>query len=215
MEITWYGQSYFKLKGKTAVAVIDPFDPAMTGLKLPKEVVADAVMQTHSHADHSNVTSVSGDPIVITGPGEYEVKGISIIGVLTYHDKVKGAERGLNTVYNIHFEGLNIVHLGDLGHTLSEEQIREIGVTDILMIPVGGTYTIDAKLATEVVSQLEPKVIIPMHYGDVPDLKIEGLAPVADFLKEIGKEAAEPVSKLTITKDKLPDEPQLVVLQKS
>jgi len=214
VDISWFGQSYFRIKGKTSTVVIDPYDPAITGLKLPKEVIADAVLQTHSHADHANVSSVSGDPIVVTGPGEYEVKGISVLGIQTYHDKVKGAERGLNTVYNVNFEGLNIVHLGDLGHLLSEEQIREIGVTDILMIPVGGTYTIDAKLAAEVVNQLEPKIILPMHYGGVPDLKIE-LAPLTDFLKEMGKEVSEPVAKLTISKDKLSDEPQIVVLQKS
>lgn len=214
MEINWLGQACFRIKGKNATVVIDPFDPEAIGLKLPKDLAADAVLQSHEHKDHSNLAAVAGDPIQVTGPGEYEVKGISIVGIPTFHDKSLGSERGMNTVYNITIDGINIVHLGDLGHTLSEEQVQLIDLTDILLIPVGGVYTIDAKDATQVVAQLEPKVIIPMHYGDIPGLKFE-LAPVSDFLKELGKDVAEPVNKYVITKDKLPEEPQVVVFQKS
>lgn len=213
MDINWFGQACFRIKGKNATVVIDPYDPDMLGLKLPKDLTADAVLQSHEHKDHSHLEAVTGDPIQITGPGEYEVKGISIVGVPTFHDKVQGAERGMNTVYNIAIDGINIVHLGDLGHTLSEEQSQLIDVADILLIPVGGVYTIDAKEAAQVVSQLEPKVIVPMHYA-LPGLKVE-LAPVEDFLKELGKEVGEPVVKYSITKDKLPEEPQVVVFQKS
>ena len=213
MDIYWYGQALFKLKGKNATIVVDPFDQAMIGLKLPKpaELEADAVLVTHSHGDHSFVEAVGGDPLKVLGPGEYEIKGVSINGISVFHDKTQGSERGKNTVYHIEMDGLDIVHVGDLGHTFTEEQIQEIGNTDILLIPVGSVYTINAKEAAEVVTQLEPKIIIPMHYGGLPGLKppLEG---VENFLKEMGAENVTPVVKLTITKDKLPEEPQVVVL---
>lgn len=213
MDIYWYGQACFKLKGKSATIIIDPFAPEFTGLKLPKDLEADVAIKTHDHEDHSNLKAVTGNPVEIIGPGEYEVKGVSINGVQVFHDKKEGAERGKNTIYNIQIDGLNVVHLGDLGHLLTEAQIQALGITDILLVPVGGTYTIDAKDAAEVVSQLEPKIIIPMHYG-YPGLKFP-LMGVDNFLKEMGTENIEPATKLSITKDKLPEEPQVVVLNKS
>lgn len=212
MDIYWNGQAMFRIKGKQATVIIDPFDP-MIGLKLPKDLTADMVLQTHAHPDHANTAATNPESIKITGPGEYEVKGVAVTGVATHHDSQKGEERGKNTVYNIEIDGVNIVHMGDLGHVLEEDQVDEIGSTDILLIPVGGTYTIDAKDAARVVTQLEPKVVIPMHY------KIEGLnAPlegVDAFLKEMAIDKVEPLPKLTITKDKLPDETEVVVLNKS
>lgn len=213
MDILWYGQAAFKLKGKTTTVVIDPFNPEMMNLKLPKDLSADIVLQTHDHPDHSFVSAVGGEPVVLTGPGEYEIKGVAIVGVGTYHDDKKGEERGRNTVYNIDVDGINIVHLGDLGHLLTDAQVEEIGDTDILLIPVGGKYTIDAKTASQVVASLEPRIIIPMHYA-LPGLKIE-LDGVEPFLKEMGAENKEPQPKLSITKDKLPEEPEVVVLSKS
>lgn len=213
MDIYWGGQALFKLKGKTSTVVIDPFDPEFIGLKLPKDLEADSVLITHDHGDHNNVSAVSGNPIVIQGPGEYEVKGVAITGVQAYHDNSQGSERGKDTIYHIYIDGLNVVHCGDLGHALTEAQIEEIGVTDILLIPVGGVFTIDAKEATNIVSQLEPRIVIPMHYS-LPGLKVE-LSPVEDFLKEMGKEGIEPQPKLTISKEKLPEEAQIVVLAKS
>ncbi len=212
MDIYWCGQAMFKIKGKSASLIIDPFDPDFIGLKLPKDLSADVVLKTHDHKDHSNLKAVTDNPVEIIGPGEYEVKGVAMVGVPVFHDNKQGEERGKNTVYNINIDGLNIVHLGDLGHVLTEEQTQEIGSCDILMIPVGGLYTIDAKQAAEVVAQLEPKIIIPMHYL-LPGLKVE-LAPVEEFLKEMGAEGIEPQPKLTVTKDKLPEEPQVVVLNK-
>lgn len=213
MDIIFLGQAAFKLKGKTATIIIDPFYPDFTGLKLPKDLTADIAISSHSHQDHSNLDAITGDPVKITGPGEYEIKGIAISGTQVFHDKVGGSERGKNTAYNIHIDGLNVVHLGDLGHQLTEEQVEEIGATDILLVPVGGVYTIDASEAAQVVASLEPKIVIPMHYK-LPGLKFE-LEPVESFLKEMGGEAAAPQSKLSITKEKLPDEPQVVVLEKS
>jgi L-ascorbate metabolism protein UlaG (beta-lactamase superfamily) len=214
MDIIWYGQSCFKLKGKQASVVIDPFDPNFIGLKLPKEIESDIVLKTHDHADHNNVNSVSGTPRIFVGPGEYESKGILITGVASFHDKTQGSERGLNTLFHVVVDDLKIVHLGDLGQTsLTEEQIQEIDQTDILLIPVGSTFTINAKEAANIVSQLEPKVIIPMHYA-LPGLSVE-LEPVENFLKEMGAEAIQPIPKLSIIKDKLPEEPTVVVLSKS
>jgi L-ascorbate metabolism protein UlaG (beta-lactamase superfamily) len=213
MDILYYGQACFKIKGKTASIIVDPFDPEIVGLKLPKDMEAQIVAKTHDHKDHNNLKTVTGEPIEVTGPGEYEIKGVAIVGISTFHDNSNGSERGKNTVYNFQIEGLNIVHLGDLGQDqLTQDQLEEIGSCDILMIPVGGTYTIYSKKATEIVSQLEPRIIIPMHYG-VDGLKFP-LDPVDNFLKEMGVENAEPQPKLTITKDKLPDEPQTIVLNK-
>ena len=213
MDIYFYGQAMFKLKGKTASVFIDPFKEEFTGLKLPKDLSGNVAISTHDHDDHNNLDGITDTVLKITGPGEYEVNGVSITGVSTFHDKEKGSQRGRNTVYNVNIDGLNIVHLGDLGHTLSEDQIEEIGTTDILLVPVGSVYTIDAKTASDVVSQLEPKIVIPMHYS-LPGLKFE-LGPVENFLKEMGFDAVEPLPKLSITKDKLPDELQVIVLNKA
>lgn len=213
MDIYFYGQACVKLKGKTAQVFIDPYKEEFTGLKLPKDLTADIAISTHNHDDHNNLEAITGDPIKITGPGEYEVKGVSVLGVSTFHDKEEGAQRGRNTVYNVGIDGLNVVHLGDLGHTLSENVIDEIGATDILFIPVGGIYTIDAKTASDVVTQLEPKIVIPIHYK-LSGLKFE-LDPLENFLKEMGFENLEAQLKLSVTKDKLPEELQVVVLSKA
>lgn len=213
MDINWFGQSCFRLKGKTASVVIDPFDPDKTGLKFPKDLEAQVVLSTHSHTDHSNTAGVGGNPLVISGPGEYEIAGVSVVGVGAYHDNKEGAERGKNTLYHILMDGINIVHLGDLGHLLSEEQLAQIDNTDILFVPVGGNYTIDAEIAAKVVAQMEPRIVIPMHY-QILGLKaeVEGVQP---FLKEMGAENVSPISKLTITKDKLPEETAVILLSKS
>lgn len=213
MDIYWGGQALFKIKGKTVTVVIDPFDPEI-GLKLPKDLSADAVLVTHSHHDHNNAAAVSGNPLVFDGPGEYEVKGAIMTGINSFHDSENGSQRGLNTIYQLIIDDLNIVHLGDLGqHELTETQVAQIDNADILLIPVGGVYTISGKEASQIVSQLEPKIIIPMHYK-VAGLKFE-LEGVENFLKEMGAENVAPQPKLSVTKDKLPEEPQVVVLSKS
>lgn len=218
MDLYWGGQALFKLKGKNAAVVIDPYSPEFTGLKLPKDLVGDVVLVSHAHEDHSNagaVTSPSGvAPMVFTEPGEYEVAGCVITGIDSFHDEKEGAERGKNTIFHLMFDGLNIVHLGDLGQSeLTEEQLSKIGEVDILLIPVGSVYTIDGKAAAGIVAQLEPKIIIPMHYK-IEDLKFE-LEGVEKFLKEMGAEGVTPLPKLSITKEKLPEEPQVILLSKS
>jgi len=212
MDIYWYGQSFFKLKGKNATVLIDPFQPEMVGLKLPKDLATDIVLRTHDHPDHNNIAAIPGTPVVIAGPGEYDSKGVAVTGIGVYHDNASGAERGKNTIYHIDIDNVNVVHLGDLGHELTQDQIEAIGSCDILLIPVGGTYTIDAKVASEVVAQLEPQIIIPMHFL-VDGLKIP-LEPVDKFLKEMAVEKVEPQPKLTISRDRLPEEPQVLVLSK-
>lgn len=218
MDIYWLGQACFKLKGKDAQVIIDPFDADFVGLKLPKDLQADVVLSTHDHQDHNNtqaVSSPSGEaPFVFKDPGEYEVKGVVITGISSFHDNSQGAERGKNTIFHLLFDNLNIVHLGDLGEEkLTEEQVAQITQTDILLIPVGSVYTIDGKVAAEIVAQLEPKIIIPMHHF-VEGLKFQ-LEGVDKFLKEMGAENVLPSLKLTMTKERLPEEPQVILLAKS
>lgn len=212
MDISWFGQAAFRIKGKAASIVTDPFE-AKIGLKLPK-VEADILTVSHDHFDHNNISAVGGEPFVITGPGEYEIKGVSVVGVGSFHDDRKGEERGKNNLFNIQIDGVNVAHLGDLGqNSLSTAQVEELGAIDILLIPVGGYFTIDAATAAKIVAQLEPKIVIPMHY-QVPGLAISELEGVEKFLKEMAKETAETVQKLTITKDKLPEELQVILLER-
>ena len=200
MVITWYGQSCFKIQSGDLVIAIDPFAKEI-GLTPPR-FRARIVLVTHPHFDHSNVETIAGEPFVITGPGEYEVAGTYIRGIDTFHDRVEGKERGKNTAYVIEMEEIRILHLGDFGEeTLRDEMRDAIGEIDILMIPVGGTYTIDAEAAAKAVNQLEPKIVIPMHYK-LPGVKAE-LAPVEHFLKEMGTGAIPPEEKLTLKKKDL------------
>jgi L-ascorbate metabolism protein UlaG (beta-lactamase superfamily) len=214
MEITYLGHSSFKLKGKKATLVTDPYDPKAVGLKFPK-VEADILTISHQHEDHNAKHNIAGTPFVIEGPGEYEVKGISVIGVSSFHDNEKGQQRGNNTMYSIEIDGIHLVHLGDLGHKLTEKDIEALGVVDILMVPVGGMYTITAKQAAELIPDIDPSVVIPMHYGRPElDQKIYGeLTDLQTFLKAVGAEAVTPQSKLSITKDKLPETLQIIVLE--
>lgn len=217
MDIYWYGQACFKIKGKNATVVIDPYDPDFTGLKLPRDLQANVTLTTHEHKDHnffSAVAAADGSaPMVFDKPGEYEVSGVVITGIKSFHDNSEGSEKGENIIFHLLFDGLDIVHLGDLGQLkLTEEQIAAIGQTDILLIPVGGIYTINAKVASDIVSQLEPKIIIPMHYK-IEGLKFE-LEEAGVFLKEMGAEGAVPQPKLSITKERLPEESTVVVLSK-
>lgn len=213
------GQACFKLKGKTTTVIIDPFESDFTGLKLPKDLAAEVVLSTHSHGDHNNIKSVTTSPsgvppMVFDKPGEYEVGGVVITGIDSFHDNSEGEKRGKNTIFHMLFDNLNIVHVGDLGQErLTEEQIAQIGETDILLIPVGSVYTIDGKMASDIVSQLEPRIIIPMHYF-IEGLKFQ-LDGVEKFLKEMGAEGVVPQPKLSINKEKLPEEPMVVVLSKS
>ncbi len=217
MDIIPLGLSCFKLNGKNASVVIDPYDPKIVRLTFPKHTTADIIIVSHDHPDHNFTSSIVAKdmaPIIFHGPGEYEARGIDILGVATFHDNKEGSVRGKNTVYKINIDGINLVHLGDLGHKLNDLQLDEIDKVDVLFIPVGGVFTIDAMIACEIISDLEPKVVIPMHYlRQGLNSEIFGqLAPVSNFLKEIGKEV-EPIPRLKVTKDTLPPELQVVVLE--
>lgn len=215
MDIYPLGHSSFKIKGKNATVVTDPFDPVMVGLKFPKIEDVDIVTVSHSHKDHDNVPAISGSPFVVKGPGEYEVKGVTIVGLATYHDDKNGGERGRNVIYKFTTDGLNLCHLGDLGHKLSDATVEEIGDVDILFVPTGGVYTIDAKLASQVVAQIEPYVVIPMHYmrEGLDKKTFEKLDDLPKFLKEMGAEGVSAITKFSVSKDKLPENTTVVVLE--
>ena len=214
MDITYLGHSSFKLKGKSTTVITDPFDPSMVGLKYsPQE--ATIVTVSHHHPDHDQVDLVKNVSRVVDGPGEYEIAGVSIIGIQSFHDDKKGEERGKNTIYVFEMEDLRIAHLGDLGHKLPAESIEEMGPIDILLIPVGGKYTIDSQTAVEVTRSIEPSIIIPMHYlaeGMNPETFAD-LTKAEDFVNAFGI-PAETMEKLTIKKSDIGEERKIIILEK-
>lgn len=218
MDITYFGHSCFKLKGKSVSVVCDPFDSGMVGLPMPKQT-ADIVTISHDHGDHNQVRAVSGTPrrehpYVIKAPGEYEIQGVGVFGWGTYHDEEKGGKRGKNTAYVIHIDSIRVGHLGDLGHDLSEDLIGDLGVIDVLLVPVGGVYTIGPSQAAEVVAKIQPSLVIPMHY------KTEGhsqetfgeMSGYSEFLKAMEVADIAPVEKLKLTPADLPEETEVRVL---
>lgn len=216
MEITWIGHSCFKLRGKTGTLLTDPFDDSV-GLPFPK-ISADIVTVSHGHGDHNSVGRVSGTsrrphPFIITEPGEYEATEIGVFGFPSFHDDRGGVERGGNLITVIHMDGVTFAHLGDLGHLLGDKQVSALDGVDVLFVPVGGVYTIDAKQASEVVEAIEPSIVVPMHYK-LPGMReaFSQLESVETFLKQMGKEGVVPVEKLTVTPESLPDELGVVVL---
>jgi L-ascorbate metabolism protein UlaG (beta-lactamase superfamily) len=210
MEINWLGHSCFRLKGKDVTLITDPYDKSV-GYSLGRPQ-ADIVTVSHEHFDHGNATAISGNPKIIKGPGEYEIKNVFIKGISTFHDMEEGKARGRNTVYAITIDEVVICHLGDLGHVLTQAQAEELDEIDVLLVPVGGTYTIDATQAAEVVSLLEPKIVIPMHFQTEVLTLGKRLDPVEKFLKEMGQPAVNPQPKLLVTRGALPEETQIVVL---
>ncbi|MFC1687186.1 MBL fold metallo-hydrolase [Patescibacteria group bacterium] len=211
MIITWLGQACFKIQGKETTIVIDPYENI--GLKLPR-LSANLLCITHSHHDHAYRKGVSGDPYIIDGPGEYEVKKVFVYGVAGYHDTKQGAERGVVTMYRIDFEDLTLAHLGDLGTSeLTPEQLEKLEDVDILMLPIGGVYTIDAQGASKIISQIEPRIVIPMHY-QIPGLKLPKKIDTSDkFRKEMGSKAEE-MDKFRVTKRDIPQEETKIIFLK-
>ncbi len=214
MDITYLGHSSFRIKGKTASLITDPYDVQKVGLKYPR-ISAEIVTVSHDHTDHNMVENVSGVKKVIDGPGEYEVLGISIIGIGTFHDEKKGGLRGKNTIYVIEVDGLRIAHLGDLGHKLTDKILSVMGNIDILLVPVGGEYTVGPAVAADIVRSIEPGIVIPMHY-QVAGLKqdtFKKLEKVEPFLSDLGL-PIEKLDKLTVKKESLDIENKVVVLGK-
>src|SRR2546423_5558746 len=182
------------MRGRSAAVVTDPFPPTI-GVRLQK-LEAQVVTISHDHQNHSYRQAVPNARYTITGPGEYEVAGVGVMGVHTFHDDQQGATHGGNTVYLIELDDVRVCHLGDLGHRLADGDLEALGTVDVLLVPVGGRTTISAALAAEVVRQIEPRVVVPMHFA-IPGLKIE-LDPVDRFLKEMGVAEADHQPKLAI-----------------
>jgi L-ascorbate metabolism protein UlaG (beta-lactamase superfamily) len=208
MEITWLGHSCFRLRDKQATLITDPYSPDL-GYSLGKQS-ADVVTLSHKHPGHSFVEGISGNPKVVKGPGEYEISNTLIIGVSTFHDNEKGVKRGKNSAYLIEVNEVSICHLGDLGHVLTDDQVEELGNVDVLLLPVGGVSTINGSVGAEIVRQLEPKIVIPMHYKTAAIKR--NLEPVDGFLKEIGAHDINPQAKLSVTKSSLPLSMQVILL---
>jgi L-ascorbate metabolism protein UlaG (beta-lactamase superfamily) len=216
MDIQYFGHSAFKIKATTGTVVTDPYD-AYVGFSM-SGVSADVVTVSHQHQDHNSVNQVKGTarrnkPFIVDKPGEYEVGGISVFGVPTFHDDDQGTQRGANIIFTTVMEGVKVCHLGDLGHEPTQDQIAEIGSIDVLMVPVGGVFTLDPIRAVKVTHMFEPAYVIPMHYK-TPDHNqdvFSQLATLDEFLKAYGSES-KPTAKLTVESSRLPEETELVVL---
>lgn len=209
MEIYYYGHSCFKLKGNGATIITDPFSPEL-GYQLGNPS-ANIVTVSHGHPGHSYTQAVADKPKIVSRPGEYEVSGVLIIGISTFHDGESGSIRGKNNIFVMEIDDISVCHLGDIGHSLSPAQMQEIDHVDILLIPVGGSTTIDAAVAAQVVRQLEPKIVIPMHYKD--QVSPRNLEPVDRFLKEMGTAEIQPKAKLVVNRSNLPATTQIILMQ--
>lgn len=209
MEISHIGHSCFKVVGKNLTVVIDPYNPKL-GLKMPK-LDADVLIITHDHFDHNYKEAIKGEYLLLDSPGEYEVRESFFQGITSFHDDKNGAEWGMNTIFTMDIDGIHICHLGDLGTELSSEQIEAMDGVDILMVPVGGTYTIDAKTAVKVINDVSPKIVIPMHYKTAGSTK-DDIASLDKFLSEIGEEP-DTLEKLKLQKKDLLEEMKVVVLK--
>lgn len=208
MEIVWLGHSCFRIRGKEATIVTDPFDRSL-GYPV-KKLTANIITVSHGHPQHSFLENVSNSPRIVSRPGEYEIANVFITGIPTYHDTSQGEHRGKNTAFFIEIEDVKICHLGDLGHVPTSEQIEQMSGADILMVPVGGVSTLGAAEAAETISLLEPRLIIPMHFKtEVVNMELE---PLERFLKERGLQDVIPQPKLNVTKSNIPAETKVLVL---
>ncbi|OGC85296.1 MAG: hypothetical protein A2V73_00905 [candidate division Zixibacteria bacterium RBG_19FT_COMBO_42_43] len=212
MTIKWLGHAHFLISNNKVKIALDPFDSSV-GYPMP-DVSADILLMSHGHLDHNNASAVKGNPVQITGYGKKSAKGIDFTGVKTYHDDQQGKSgRGENTVFVWEMEGIRFAHCGDLGHLLTEQNLKEIGAVDVVMIPVGGFYTIDSKVATQNIEKLKPKVVIPMHYkqpfmgDDFPIDKVDVFLQGKKNVQKVGK------NTLTLNKEKLPEETTIFVLE--
>ena len=215
MKIKWYGHAAFLITSDQGLKIIiDPYEPGAFGGQLSYGKIndqAEIVLTSHDHADHNYTKDIPGSPQIIKGSGSKTIKEISIKGISTYHDPSKGSERGTNTIFAIKLDNIQLCHLGDLGHLLSDKDLAEIGPVDILLIPVGGFFTIDSKEATRVAEQIKPKILIPMHF------KTEKcgfpISPVEDFLKGKTNIKRAKASEATFDKANLPQQIEIVVLE--
>jgi len=216
MKIKYLAHASFMITSDTGVKIVtDPYVPAYVAGDGPSygeiEEAADIVLVSHDHDDHNNVSAVRGNPQVIKGTGIARVKGIEFRGIPAHHDEAGGRLRGSNIMFCFELDGIRVCHLGDLGHQLTDKQVAELGRIDILLIPVGGYYTIDAQVATEVCSKLKPKVIIPMHYKT--DKCCFPIAGVDDFLQGKTNVSRPDSSEVEFKQAELPATTQIMVLK--
>ncbi len=212
MKVKWLGHASFLITSEEGTRIIT--DPYATGMGISygeiKEA-ADIVMVSHEHGDHNNTAAVSGSPQLVKEAGVQEAKGIQFKGIASFHDDADGSQRGPNTIFCFTVDDVKLCHLGDLGHQLSEQQVADIGDVDVLLIPVGGFFTIDAAVATDTTEKLKPRVVIPMHYSTAKcAYPISG---VEDFLKGKANVKRMDASEVEFSKNKLPSPTEIVVLK--
>lgn len=213
MKVKWIGHSSFLITSEQGTKVLtDPYTTNPPRLKYGKiSEVVDIVTVSHEHGDHNDTVSLPGKPEVLKGSGVKEVKGIQFEGFAAYHDASMGSQRGPDTIFCFTVDGMRICHLGDLGHALSDQEVANLGSIDLLLIPVGGYYTIDAAEATQLVGKMKPRVVVPMH---VKNEKCDfPIATVEDFLKGKGNVTRVSGSKIELKKESLPSTTQIMVLQ--
>jgi L-ascorbate metabolism protein UlaG (beta-lactamase superfamily) len=209
--IRWHGHSCFEIGDENEITIItDPHDGKSIGIKQPV-VVGDIVLMSHDHFDHNCERIVQGlDKKLVTKAGNHTIKGIPITGIASFHDEEEGKKRGENIIFKFELEGLRFCHLGDLGELLDEGQLSKIGEVDVLFIPVGGTFTLDAKGAWKVIKAVKPRVIIPMHFR-VGGLSLS-IAPVEGFLEKAKQDLIVKVgNEMELAKEDLPDEQEIWV----
>jgi L-ascorbate metabolism protein UlaG (beta-lactamase superfamily) len=220
MEIVWYGLSCFRLTERgMASVVMDPYDDSIGYGTL--RLKADIVCVSHDAAGHNCVDAVKGEKRIIRGPGEFEIGGVFITGSATHHGKEapkkappgkrKADSADANTLYLVDFNGLTVAHLGDLDYVPTQQQIETLGTVDVALVPVGGGSGLNASQAAEVVSLLEPSIVIPMHYR-TPELSLK-IDSLNKFLKEMGLSTLKPLESLKITRADLPEETHVMVLE--
>ncbi len=210
MEITWYGQTCFRLNQRGMVAVVtDPYPPDV-GLSLPR-LRAGVVTLSHDDPDCRFTSGVRGPSKLLDGPGEYEIGGVFISGTATFADDKRGALRGPNTVFTFEYDGLTVCHLGRLGHVPAQSQVENLGAVNILLVPVGGGGSLSTARASEVISLFEPNIVVPMYYK-IPGLKLK-LGTLGRFLKEMGLENVDSQEVLKVSRSSLSEETQVIVLE--
>jgi L-ascorbate metabolism protein UlaG (beta-lactamase superfamily) len=211
MEITWYGHSCFRLTERgMATVVTDPFDAETVGYD-PIRLKADIVTSSHDSPGHNNLGTVKGYSHAITGPGEFEIGGVFITGVQTDASGRKTADdKPRNTLYVFDYMGITVAHLGDLRSVPSQSEIEALGTVHVALVPVGGGSGLNAAKAAEVISLLEPNIVIPMHFH-TPESTMQ-LDKLDKFMKEMGLHEAETMPTLKVSKSSMPDETKVIVL---
>jgi len=214
MKIKWLGHSSFLITSSTATLITDPYDTSNYGDSLtyaPIDEAADVVTLSHHHADHGNAAAIHGEPIIVSTPGPHQAAGLTINGVRVFHDAQGGAQRGDVVAFTISDGDITVCHLGDLGHELTAPQAVAVGQIDVLLIPVGGYFTIDAAAATRVWQQLSPRVTIPMHFrNDKCHFQIETVEPFLAGKPDVERPGS---SEIAVSQENLPARPKIIVLE--